>query len=446
MKGSPQRRRAEKGACLLSKHDLLAPKEVSLLSQSFVQHCGGNAPAPPVSSVTSHPPVVAAASGPCSALTAAPTAAPEWAPLPASFFDSGALNMAAFMHFQSAQNPQPTPPPAIPTPSTLPSLLVVPSMPSLSPQTVVIGDDVGGRGRRWGRSRKFVSPEAKEFLRHLVDDEIPKALRKYVTTTLFPRIGVKAGLRHSISLSTARKWMAKFGWKYQEHKKALYYDGHERPDIVDYRQKEFIPAMLRHKPRLVEYVVGDIHCLVDKGTARWTPERALVLCAHDEVTTQAHDGKAKSWGPVGEQPLRKKSKGRGMHYSGIIVSTCGDLREAGQTMEYGKNYDGYWNGEMFVNQLKEKIIPAFEKEHGPGYQALFMIDNSQGHSAYSVDALLAQRMNLNWGSKQARLHSGCKSSRPSASKPAQGHACCSAGTGAVALRLASRVQNTLRII
>ena len=57
-------------------------------------------------------------------------------------------------------------------------------------------------------------------------------------------------------------------------------------------------------------------------------------------------------------------------------------------------------------QLQEKIIPAFEKAHGPGYQALFMVDNSQGHSAYSKDALLSSRMNLNPGGKQARMRDG----------------------------------------
>lgn len=54
-------------------------------------------------------------------------------------------------------------------------------------------------------------------------------------------------------------------------------------------------------------------------------------------------------------------------------------------------------------QLKDKIIPVFEREHGPGYQALIMVDNSQGHSAYAVDALLVSRMNLKPGGKQARL-------------------------------------------
>jgi hypothetical protein len=43
---------------------------------------------------------------------------------------------------------------------------------------------------------------------------------------------------------------------------------------------------------------------------------------------------------------------------------------------------------MQFAKIQEKIIPAFERAHGPGYQALIMVDNSQGHSAYSADALL----------------------------------------------------------
>jgi len=61
---------------------------------------------------------------------------------------------------------------------------------------------------------------------------------------------------------------------------------------------------------------------------------------------------------------------------------------------------------MSLLQLKEKIIPAFEEAHEPGYQALIMVDNSQGHAAYSVDALLISRMNLRPGGKQARLRDG----------------------------------------
>ena len=58
------------------------------------------------------------------------------------------------------------------------------------------------------------------------------------------------------------------------------------------------------------------------------------------------------------------------------------------------------------SQLKEKIIPAFEKVHGAGHQALIIVDNSQGHSAYSEDALVVSWMNIKPGGKQACMHDG----------------------------------------
>jgi hypothetical protein len=139
---------------------------------------------------------------------------------------------------------------------------------------------------------------------------------------------------------------------------------------------------------------------------RLNGERSLVLVAHDEMTTQANDGPKCSWVLNGEHALKKKGVGRGQHESQVICLTVGWLKEAGQSMEYGKNYEGYWNGEMFVKQLVKKIIPAFEAAHPPGYQALIMVDNPQGHSAYGSDALLVSRMNMNPGGKQALLKNG----------------------------------------
>ena len=57
-------------------------------------------------------------------------------------------------------------------------------------------------------------------------------------------------------------------------------------------------------------------------------------------------------------------------------------------------------------QIREKIVPSFEALHGPGYKALILVDNSQGHCAYAEDALLVSRMNLRPGGKQARMRDG----------------------------------------
>ncbi|KIK18907.1 hypothetical protein PISMIDRAFT_54765, partial [Pisolithus microcarpus 441] len=118
-----------------------------------------------------------------------------------------------------------------------------------------------------------------------------------------------------------------------------------------------------------------------------------------------HEGK--NWVFEDEHQLRKKGVGRGIHRSDVICSTVGHLVDAGESLEYGKNYDGYWTGERFCKQMLEKIIPAFEAAHGAGCRALFLIDNSQGHSAYAEDALrVSSRMNINPGGKQARMRKG----------------------------------------
>ncbi|KAF9455892.1 hypothetical protein BDZ94DRAFT_1293065 [Collybia nuda] len=177
----------------------------------------------------------------------------------------------------------------------------------------------------------MVTKEAEKYLCHVVESEMPRGLKKYLEVELFPRIQLKVA--RGVSVRTARRWLHREGFKFTEHKKALYYDGHDS-------------------------------CIEKKGV------------------------------------------GRGMHQSDIICSTHGWIKKASQSLEYGKNYEGYWTGELFVKQLVEKIIPAFEELHGPEYQALIMVDNSQGHSAYSTDALLVSRMNMWPGGKQARLRDG----------------------------------------
>ncbi|KAG1850739.1 hypothetical protein C8R48DRAFT_750082 [Suillus tomentosus] len=195
---------------------------------------------------------------------------------------------------------------------------------------------------------KLIPSEAEKYLHALVDDEMPCGLKKYLELELFPRIHLKVG--RGISLATARRWL----------------------------QRE----------------------------------------------AQSNDAVDQYWVFEDQFKLRKKGVGRGLHHSDVICSIVGHMVDAGESLEYGKNHEGYWNGEMFVKQvglscrvlgkafplifiqLSDKIIPTFERIHGPGYQALFLIDNSQGHSAYAEDALLVSRMNVNPGGKQAHMRPG----------------------------------------
>jgi len=82
-------------------------------------------------------------------------------------------------------------------------------------------------------------------------------------------------------------------------------------------------------------------------------ERQLVILAQDEMTVQVNDVQAKKWALYNQHKLWKKGVGHGIHQSDVICSTIGWLKDVSQTLEYGKNYDGYWTGELFCKQVSE---------------------------------------------------------------------------------------------
>ena len=108
--------------------------------------------------------------------------------------------------------------------------------------------------------------------------------------------------------------------------------------------------MEKHEERLVKYVVGDVDKEVDMKPQNYV-EHCLILAPHDETTSQANDGHNMGWVLKQQFPLWKKGVGQGLHESGTICGTVGYLKDGRQTLEYGKNYDGYWTRELFIKQV-----------------------------------------------------------------------------------------------
>jgi hypothetical protein len=295
--------------------------------------------------------------------------------------------------------------------------------------TLLNDEHISAAMRLWLRSNKWsmdpaklrayventMLPDARDkYCREVARDLMPKALCGYLELQLFPRIGVK--VKKSISIHTARRWMRKEGFAHMRCSKGVYIDGHERGDVVEYRQGVFLPKMLEFRALMREYEVGDEAKEVEKDRDGHKP---IVVVYHDESTFTANDAKGKTWVLNNEHELRKKGAGRGIHRSDFICSTVGWLREAGVSMEYGKAHEGYWNGQLLCQQvsnalacccstfltcnllwqLKEKAIPEFERHH-PDCTGLFIFDNSSGHSAYAPDALRVANMNLGKGGKK----------------------------------------------
>ena len=176
-----------------------------------------------------------------------------------------------------------------------------------------------------------------------------------------------------IRVRTARCWLNQLGLVYGRYRKGVFIDGHEREDVVLYRNEVFLPRWKLLQRRMVIFQEDA------SGTVTWSApptllpgEKPLVLVTHDECTLNANDGKRQGWMKKGEQLLRQNGKGRGIMVSGFLtpegrlkvpdsIPDCelkrnlmwvlrpdgeGPVRGSMWLHEYGK--DNYWNGEKMV--------------------------------------------------------------------------------------------------
>jgi hypothetical protein len=97
-----------------------------------------------------------------------------------------------------------------------------------------------------------------------------------------------------LSERTAQRWLVKLGWQRTTIRKGIYLDGHECPDVVKYRQDEFLPWMLDYEHRMAHYE------LVGNDLNRVPPtiqsnERELILEFHDESSFHAFEHTSSVW-------------------------------------------------------------------------------------------------------------------------------------------------------
>jgi len=208
------------------------------------------------------------------------------------------------------------------------------------------------------------------------------------------------------------------GFTYGEVRKSVYIDGHEREDVMVDRRDVFLPLWDSLVPRMVKFEADGSWAVPDTLPLG---EKAIVFITHDESTFNANDGKRRIWKGEGKQPLRAKSRGKGIMVLGFltlggrlkVLDTVSDeellrdpmwpkhgetpIRDAMEFLEHGKN--NYWTGEKMVHHTMQIALPIFRVAF-PGCQALFAFDNASNHSCFASDALLASKMNCGSGGAQ----------------------------------------------
>jgi hypothetical protein len=77
-------------------------------------------------------------------------------------------------------------------------------------------------------------------------------------------------------------------------KKGVYMDGHERPDIVKYRNSEFLPLMASYKRHIIQWKpegVGLVHIELDLRPE----EKRVIAVFQDESCFHVNDNKPTGW-------------------------------------------------------------------------------------------------------------------------------------------------------
>ncbi|KAF9016275.1 hypothetical protein BDZ89DRAFT_920736, partial [Hymenopellis radicata] len=157
----------------------------------------------------------------------------------------------------------------------------------------------------------------------------PEKLLRYVNEFLFPELCVEDG----ISISTATRWLKKLGYKLSRYQKGIYFDGHERTDVVKKREELLTYLYLEILPYCVEYE-GDN--MTPKEPILKPGEKRHRILAHDETCVHANDQSLFVWEREDEHELRKKERGRVVHVSGFVLEDSGTLKLSEEEIEREK--------------------------------------------------------------------------------------------------------------
>lgn len=103
-------------------------------------------------------------------------------------------------------------------------------------------------------------------------------------------VKLKHGITRTISERTARRYLQTLGYRWQPAKKGQYVDGHEREDVVLYREQQFLPEWRSLQDRMHNWTTEN---LPEFGPHLST--RRVVVWFHDESVFYAHDRRKRAW-------------------------------------------------------------------------------------------------------------------------------------------------------
>jgi transposase len=243
----------------------------------------------------------------------------------------------------------------------------------------------------WSESVIDMHPEiAQELHAHL--QSIGKFVKAMDPVNFMdtPKMRLCSGLKKRLDILTAQRWMQKldYRWTYSELK-GQYVDGHEREDVVKYRNEVFLPRWANVKARSWDWANRQLDPLPH--------ERRIVLWFHDESTFYANDWHIARSIHKGEKPTPyAKGEGTSEMVADLVSADFGWLRspdgkeEARVLFKAGENWEGYFTAEDILKQV-EKAIDILEKYY-PDQDHVLVYGNVSTHQKRPDGSLSARKM------------------------------------------------------
>lgn len=199
------------------------------------------------------------------------------------------------------------------------------------------------------------------------------------------------------------RWLHKHGFTVDKTT-SQYVDGHDRPDVVEYRQA-YLQRKLDYDRRIISHVPTQDE--IEHFMTLPLNERPIIYVSQDEMTCWANDRKITEWRDEASKskPCRQKSFGSSIMVSGWFDSISGGCANQGYdwgftTTECDK--DGWWTSDRMKADT-QRVIKILESAY-PWAQFLFLFDWSSNHSAKSAGVPCLDQMNKNEaGSQQIYL-------------------------------------------
>jgi hypothetical protein len=212
-----------------------------------------------------------------------------------------------------------------------------------------------------------------------------------------PAILERLHVERGLTLRTAQNWLKLFSFRWRAEAQGMYTDGHEREDVVKYRQEVFLPKYLDLNLRAAQYD--------DDGNElpRDLPQsggKQVVFHHHDETVYYGNDRRSLRWVLNSESPRpHAKGEGQSVMIADFVSSAFGWLsspdgtKRARVTLRPGKGRDGYFCSDDVVNQLT--TATDILDNHYKGHEHVFVLDNAKTHTKRSESALSARRLPKN---------------------------------------------------